>query len=272
MTELVLFEQKNHIGIITLNRPEAMNSLSRELRQQLENVLDRCQNDASIRVLILTGSGKAFCAGNDLKELSRGSAGVNVAEAGKMDLPAKFEAFNRPIIAAVNGFAITAGFEMALACDMIIASDNAVFADTHARVGVLPGWGLSQRLPRLIGMARAKELSFTGNQISAKQACDWGFVNRVVAADELLDCCIQLAEDMCSCVPETLIEYKALIHEGMGMHFDDAIRYEAKRGIEAAALVSAEAVASRKDRVFNRGREQQVTNQSSNQSKKESNS
>ena len=145
---------------------------------------------------------------------------------------------------------------MALACDLIVASDRAVFADTHARVGLLPGWGLSQRLPRLIGVARAKELAFTGNQITAQQANDWGVVNRVVTHSLLLEQCWQLAEDMCSCEANALVEYKALIDKGMSMHFDDALRYDAEKGIEAAANVSAETVAQRKGAIFDRGKAQ----------------
>ncbi len=261
ISKLLQFEQRGAIGILTLNRPQAMNALCRELREAIEQRLSQCEADNSIRVLVITGTGKAFCAGNDLKELSDSNFGANVAEAGKTELAEKFAAFKGPIIAAVNGFCITAGFEMALACDLIIASDKAVFADTHARVGVLPGWGLSQRLPRLIGMARAKELAFTGNQISAEQACQWGFVNRVVEPDKLMSVSLQLAEDMCSCEPRALIEYKALIHRGMSMHFDDAIAYEAAEGIAASARTDAATINQRREQVIDRGREQK--NQSS---------
>ena len=113
--------------------------------------------------------------------------------------------FERPIIAAVNGHAITGGFELALACDLILASERAKFADTHARVGILPGWGLSQKLPRLIGMARAKEVSFSGNTIGPELAYEWGLVNRVVKPDELLPAAQSLASDMASCVPQLLV-------------------------------------------------------------------
>ena len=108
----------------------------------------------------------------------------------------------QPIIGAVNGVAVTGGFEVALGCDLLIASTEARFADTHARVGILPGWGISQKLPRLIGIGRAKELSFTGNYIGADQAERWGLVNRVVAAEDLLPTCLALARDMASCVPK----------------------------------------------------------------------
>ena len=120
-------------------------------------------------------------------------------------------AFDGPIIGAINGHCITGGFEMALACDILIASENARFADTHARVGMLPGWGLSQKLPRLIGLSRAREMAFTGAPIFARQAYEWGLVNHVVAADELLPRAIKMAQDICACVPQVLQHYRAMI-------------------------------------------------------------
>src|SRR5690606_15386398 len=139
-------------------------------------------------------------------------------------------AFEGPIIAAINGHAITGGFELALACDVLIASTQARFADTHARIGILPGWGLSQRLPRLIGLSRAKELAFTGNPLDAQQALQWGLVNRVVAPEALLPVCEQLATDMAACVPAILPQYKRLIDEGYNLPLDAALRHEAAVG------------------------------------------
>ena len=139
ISKLLQFEQRGAIGILTLNRPQAMNALCRELREAIEQRLSQCEADNSIRVLVITGTGKAFCAGNDLKELSDSNFGANVAEAGKTELAEKFAAFKGPIIAAVNGFCITAGFEMALACDLIIASDKAVIC-RHSR----PRWCITR--------------------------------------------------------------------------------------------------------------------------------
>ena len=120
----------------------------------------------------------------------------------------------QPVIGAINGYAITGGFELALMCDFLIASPEARFADTHARVGVVPGWGLSQRLPRLIGINRAKELSLTGNYLSAEQAERWGLVNRVVPSDELLPTCRALANDILSTDPATRSEIKRIMDAG----------------------------------------------------------
>jgi enoyl-CoA hydratase len=139
---------------------------------------------------------------------------------------------------------------------MIIASTRAKFADTHARVGVLPGWGLSQKLPRLIGIARAKELSLTGNTLTAEQACEWGLVNRVVEPEELLPTCLALAADMTSCVPAVLRGYKRLIDDGYGMNLADALVMELERSVESAKQASAASIDQRRDDVIARGREQ----------------
>jgi enoyl-CoA hydratase len=177
---VLLVERGAGVATLTLNRPEAMNALSHELRQALTRGFRELAQDEAVRVVILTGAGKSFCAGLDLKELGSRD-GQPLGAFTDAEMMAAIRGFPGPVIGAVNGFAITGGFELALACDLLIASQEARFADTHARVGILPGWGLSQKLPRLIGIGRAKELSFTGNFIGAEQALAWGLVNRVVA-------------------------------------------------------------------------------------------
>src|SRR5262249_5667232 len=152
-------------------RPKALNALSRELRHELRTAFTELPRAGDIDVLIVTGAGRAFCAGLDLKELG-GESQSQIAGAiggGDESLLDAMAACPLPIIGAINGFAITGGFELALGCDVLIASTEARFADTHARVGILPGWGLSQRLSRAIGISRAKELSFTGNYLSGEQ-------------------------------------------------------------------------------------------------------
>jgi enoyl-CoA hydratase len=254
-SEVLLLEKKDAVAIVTLNRPEAMNALSRALVGAIAQAFREIQADPAIRVAILTGAGRAFCAGFDLKELGQSDAETTADEAqgGVVDAMASFEG---PIIAAVNGHAITGGFELALACDIIIASNQAKFADTHARVGILPGWGLSQKLPRLIGIARAKEISFTGNTVTAAQACEWGLVNRVVEPDELLPTCLALAADMASCVPAALRGYKKLIDDGYGMNLADALVMELERSIESAKQATAALIAQRREAVIARGRDQ----------------
>ncbi|HYI84634.1 MAG TPA: enoyl-CoA hydratase [Acetobacteraceae bacterium] len=242
-------------AVLTLNRPEAMNALSAALRQTLAEAIAELAAEPSIRVLVLTGAGRAFCAGLDLKEL--GAAGGAPALAGAAADPvAAMAGFAGPVIAAVNGAAVTGGFELALACDVILASEEARFADTHARVGVLPGWGLSQRLPRLIGPGRAKELSLTGNFLGARQAEAWGLVNRVLPAGQLLPAARALARDMLSALPDMLPAMKRLIDDGYALPFAAAMALERERSQAHRARVTGEAVAGRVDAVVAHGKTQ----------------
>jgi enoyl-CoA hydratase len=256
MSPIVKLEKENGIATVTLNRPEALNALSRELRMAMAATFRDLQADEETRVVILTGAGRAFCAGMDLKELASTSA--DDAQWGESEDPRPaIDAFEGPVIGAINGYATTAGFELALACDILIASTEARFADTHARVGMIPGWGLSVRLPRLIGINRAKEISFTGNFITAEQAEKWGLVNRVVPPEDLLPVCRKLAEDMVSCNAATLLAYKKMINEGYGMGFADALNRESDLAVEWAKRITGSGeIAARRDGIFKRGREQ----------------
>jgi len=243
-------------AVITLNRPTALNALSRALMAQLSDAVDALQADPAVRVLILTGAGKAFCAGLDLKELGSGQAALGGGGNGvtTRDPLAALALFSGPVIGAINGAAVTGGFELALACDVLLASPQARFADTHARVGIAPGWGLSQRLSRAIGIYRAREVSLTGNWVSAEQAAAWGFVNRVVPAEGLLDAARRLAADMLSCVPEMLPRYKAIIDEGFALPFGEGMQLEKARSSEFNAGVGAAAVEARREQVRARNR------------------
>lgn len=249
----VLLEKHEGFAIVTLNRPEAMNALSRELRRDFVAAFSACTEDPDIRVVILTGNGKAFCAGFDLKELGSAET-ANTADEADNIVAQAMEAFDGPIIGAINGHCITGGFEMALACDILIASDNARFADTHARVGMLPGWGLSQKLPRLIGLSRAREIAFTGAPIFAAQAYEWGIINHVVTTTDLLPRAIKMAQDICGCVPQVLAEYQVLIRDGYSMPFSDALEWESARAIEWAKQASGAALEQRRQGVLAKGR------------------
>ena len=248
----VLLKKREGYAIVTLNRPDEMNALSRELRADFVEVFAECVRDEAIRVVILTGSGRAFCAGFDLKELS--TSETDASQEADNTIARAMEAFKGPIIGAVNGHAITGGFEMALACDVLIASEKARFADTHARVGILPGWGLSQKLPRLIGISRAKEISFTGSPVFAQQAYEWGLVNHVVAAEELIPRAVAMAGEMCRCVPHILAQYKPLIDEGFCKPFDEALRWEEAASIESARQAMAHMISQRREKVVTQGR------------------
>ena len=249
----VLLDKHAGYAVVTLNRPDAMNALSRDLRKDFVRVFDECVNDPDVRVIVLTGNGRAFCAGFDLKELGSGDS-ANAAEETNNAVARAMEAFEGPIIGAINGHCITGGFEMALACDVLIASESARFADTHARVGILPGWGLSQRLPRLIGLSRAKEISFTGTPVYAEQALAWGLVNHVVAADELLPSAQAMAAEMCACVPDVLRRYKAQIDTGYSMPLDEALAWEEAQAIESAKQATSAAIEERRKGVLDKGR------------------
>ena len=253
MNKIILEKQKNY-AILTLNRPRAMNALSRELRADFIDAMADCVADTSLSTLIITGNGPAFCAGFDLKELA--ASGDPPDREADNTMARAMDAFDRPIIGAVNGHAITGGFELALACDILIASDNARFADTHARVGILPGWGLSQKLPRLIGLSRAKQLSFTGIPICAGEACAWGLVNRVVGADELLPAAIEMAEAMSACVTGILPRYKQLIDEGYSLPLREALAWEEEQAILCAGEVMADVIAKRREALMQQGREE----------------
>ncbi|MGE4605543.1 MAG: enoyl-CoA hydratase [Myxococcota bacterium] len=252
---VLLVERDAPIATVTLNRPDQMNALSTELRLAIGSAFRELEQDPEIRVAIVTGAGRAFCAGMDLKELSSGAEGTSAFELsviGQQEMRDGIADFSGPVIAAVNGAAATAGFELALACDLILASSKARFLDTHARVGILPGWGLSVRLARSIGIARAKELSLSGNALDAAQAYEWGLVNRVVEPDELLDSARSLARDFASCVPEVMTQYKKLIDRGYSMHVDDAMEMEFEAGVESSKQIDSTAIAGRRKQVIDR--------------------
>jgi enoyl-CoA hydratase len=258
MSDQVLrVEKKNQIAILTMNRPEKMNALSTELRNEIENAFVNLKDDSSVRVAILTGAGRAFCAGLDLQELGDGGGMIGELvekRKAKVNLCTPIKEFGRPVIGAVNGPAITGGFELALGCDILIASTQASFADTHARVGIIPGSELSQKLSRLLGIYRAKELSLTGNFIHAQQALEWGLVNRVVEPDALLPTCISIAKDILSSPQDMIEKYKKLIDDGFEMTFADGLELERKTNYEHFQSVQAETIAQRREGIMERGR------------------
>ena len=256
MNEPVLLVEKSAgFATVTLNRPYKMNALSVELRRAIADSFSALEADPDIAVVILTGAGRAFCAGLDLEELGRGSAQIGRGESWG-DPGAAMSRFSGPIIGAINGVAVTGGFELALACDILIASSAARFADTHGRVGLSPAWGLSQKLPRLIGLARAKEVSLTGNFLDAATAERWGLVNRVVEPEQLLPTSRQMAGEMLSMVPGFLSHYKRLLDTGYGMNFSDALEYEARTSLAYNSAVNASQVEARRGGVRARGKQQ----------------
>ena len=252
MTDVLIVERDQGVATLTLNRPEQMNALSVELRQALLDELTAIRTDPEIKVVILTGQGRAFCAGLDLKEM--GSAERENAPAIP-DPASLLRQLPQPVIGAINGYAVTGGFEISLSCDILIGTPATRFADTHARVGLLAGWGLGARLARVVGINRAKELSLTGNYLDADQALAWGLLNRIVEPGELLPTCRALAEDMLSCVPEVMLAYKRQIDQCYDLSLGDAMVFEREISRKHVSP-PAETVAERRTGIQARGRDQ----------------
>jgi enoyl-CoA hydratase len=210
--DIVLVEVDGPVATVTLNRPDARNALDRALRKALPTTLQELDGRDDVAAIVLTGADPAFCAGLDLKELAAGGDALRetgaagprdggAAAPGDARRTGPFPRLATPVIGAINGVAITGGFEVALACDYLVASERARFADTHARVGIMPGWGLTVLLPAAVGVRRAKELSTTGNFLDAETALAWGLVNHVVPHEELLPFCRRLGHDVASIDP-----------------------------------------------------------------------
>ena len=255
---MLLIDKGEGVAVVTLNRPEVMNALSRALRTALHDAITALSSDESVSVIVLTGAGRAFTAGLDLKEFGREPLGMRAANTtGAAENPVlAIRQCPKPVIGAINGVAITGGFELALACDVLIASTNARFADTHARVGIMPGWGLSQRLARTIGIYRAKELSLTGNFLDVRTACEWGLVNRVVAPEALMETALSLARDMASIPVEALCTYKAIIDQGYDLALGDGLALEHKLSSGHNRSVTPQMVEARRAAIQARGRTQ----------------
>ncbi len=235
----LLLDIDEGVATITLNRPEALNALTVEMMIEMAQLFQQLDEDSAVRCIIVTGAGKAFSAGVDLKSLAAGST-MFQHDRGKAPGPNLMRVMadcDKPIIAAVNGFAVTGGFELALACDFIYASNRAKFADTHARVGLLPEWALSQKLPRLVGINRAREISFTGNYFSAEQGEAWGLVNRVLEPEELLPAALETARQIAETQPEALRGIKRLMNDGWNASLGEGLGMENTRSAPFNAAV-----------------------------------
>ncbi|MDO8776696.1 MAG: enoyl-CoA hydratase [Burkholderiaceae bacterium] len=235
---------------VAFNRPHKLNTLSIELRQELDAAIRLLEADENVHVLILTGTGKAFTAGLDLDDWS--ASADPAAAAYRWDAVASLKQFSGPIIAAINGLAITGGIEIALACDLIIASDQAQFADTHVRVGLLPGWGGSARMIERLGLHRAKELALTGRFFSAEEAERWGFVNEVVEHAQLMPRAEALAVEMLQAQPQHLVLYKQLLDNEAQLTFGDAVKFERERSMAVNSLVTQGEIHDRLQKLLQR--------------------
>jgi enoyl-CoA hydratase len=254
---VVLVECADRVATVTLNRPAARNAISAELLRELRAAMATLEADDGVDVVVLTGADPAFCAGLDLKQL--GSSGENVSiGTGDDGVPSWFPwaPLSKPLIGAINGFAVTGGLELALNCDILIASERARFADTHARVGVLPGWGLSVLLPLMVGRGLARRMSMTGDYLSADEALRAGLVTEVVAHEDLLPAARRVAASIVgndqAGVRTLLRSYRAVESElvGAGPQVEAATSTEWMAGFDPAE------VERRRLGVLDRGRAQ----------------
>jgi enoyl-CoA hydratase len=255
---LLLVARDGPVAVLTLNRAKQLNALSVQLRVDIVRTIREMSASNDVRAIVLTGNGRAFSAGVDLKEAGQMgfSLGVGAQANADMDLAAAFASCPWPVIGAINGFAITGGFELALMCDVLLASAEAKFADTHIRVGLMPVWGLSQKLPRIIGASRAKELSLTGNYLDAETAERWGLVNRVYAPEALLPAAKKLAAEMAGVEGGLLKRMKAMIDDGLSLPLPEALKMEIQRGSANNSAVTPEAAEASRKTAMARGREQ----------------
>ena len=223
----IIFE-KGAIATLTVNRVAALNALNREVLEEMARVIREVRHDHSIRVLIVTGAGdRAFVAGADIAAMSKMSAveGLDFSRLGHRVMES-FEDLPIPVIAAVNGFALGGGLELALACDLIIASEKARFGQPEINLALIPGFGGTQRLPHRIGHNKARELIMTGEMFDAKTALDWGLANQVVAPGELIDTARKLAEKLASKSAVALRQAKAALRAAFTMNEDAGLRFE----------------------------------------------
>ena len=226
----IILTKADGVAVIQMNNPKAMNALEDELSAELLSAYKDVAADPAVGAVILTGAEKAFCAGGDLKKLNEG---FPTAEAGYdymksfREMVTTFLNMPKPTIAAVNGFALGGGCELAMACDIRIAADTAVFGQPECGLGILPGFGGTQRLPRLIGKGRAKELIFTCDRIDAQEAYRIGLANKVVPKEELMAACETMARKILSKGSYAVTLAKACVESGMDMDIENGLRMEA---------------------------------------------
>lgn len=254
MTTPLLVDTTDHVRTLTLHRPERRNALDAGLLGRLVTALRAADDDPDVRCVILTGTDPAFTAGLDLKAIAAGELRVGGAADPDHNPWRALREVDVPVIGAVNGPAITGGLELALGCDFLVASVRAVFADTHARVGIHPGGGLTLRLPRAVGIRRAREMSLTGNFVGAEEAHRMGLVNHVVAHDELLPTATRLARDIADNDPRAVRAVNATYSAVNELAMGEGLDVEERRMREWQ--VDVEGFEDRRRAVTDRGRAQ----------------
>lgn len=226
----VLFEKEGNIAVVTINRPKALNALNSETLKDLECVIDALEKDDEVYAVILTGAGeKAFVAGADITEMKD----LNTMEGRQFSILGnkvfrRLETLEKPVIAAIPGFALGGGCELSMACDIRIATEKAKFGQPEVGLGITPGFGGTQRLARIVGMGRAKELIYTARLVKADEALSIGLVNKVVEADKLMEEAMKMAKTIAGQAPIAVKLAKAAINRGMQCDIDTALMYEAE--------------------------------------------
>ena len=223
----VKLEKQGHVGIVTIDRQEALNALNSQVLSDLDAVIDQVAADDEIYVMILTGAGRSFVAGADIGEM-KGFSSIDGKKFGVHGggVFLKLENMAKPVIAAVNGFALGGGCELSMACDIRLASEKAKFGQPEVGLGITPGFSGTQRLPRRVGVAKAKELIFSGRMIKADEAKEIGLVNAVYAPEALMDGALEMAKSFTKNAPIAVKYAKACIDRGMQMDIDDGIAVE----------------------------------------------
>jgi enoyl-CoA hydratase len=246
--EVLLTDTDDRVRTLTLNRPQSRNALSAELRTKFFDALRDAETDDGVDVVIITGADPVFCAGLDLKELG---------DATELpDISPKWPPLTKPVIGAINGAAVTGGLELALYCDILIASENARFADTHARVGLLPTWGLSVRLPQKVGVGLARRMSLTGDYLSAADALRAGLVTEVVPHEELLGAARRVAASIVGNNQKAVRALLASYHRIDDAGTEGGLAIEAESAMEWMRTASGDDIAANRASVFERGRAQ----------------
>ena len=237
--ENVLYDVAEGIATITLNRPDKLNAYTTEMGEEVYEAFSRAREDEAVRVVILTGAGRGFCAGVDLEHLKAHQSGGNASKGPKLGeeaflrkLPLELLEFPKPVIVAMNGAAIGVGMTMALPCDVRIAAAGAKLGLTFAKLGILPGLGSTHLLPRLVGIAKAQELVLTAKVIRAEEALAIGLVNAVVPAEEVVPAAREMALQMAACRPEVLAAAKRALHFGAQATMAEAMKNEQERSAE----------------------------------------
>jgi enoyl-CoA hydratase len=248
MSDVLLIDTEDRIRTLTLNRPQARNALSAQLRREFFAALAAAEADDAVDVVIVTGADPVFCAGLDLKELG------DTTELP--DISPKWPPMAKPVIGAINGAAVTGGLELALYCDILIASEQARFADTHARVGLLPTWGLSVRLPQKVGVGLARRMSLTGDYLSAAEALRAGLVTEVVPHDQLLSAARAVAASIVGNNQKAVRALLESYHRIDGAQTDGALWLEAEAARAWMRSTSGDDIATSRASVIERGRSQ----------------